>query len=128
MAGKACHGFGSTTQVGLTQALGLMNLAALVLLSFIAALWLRTRYLRFVSATRAAEDEREKRMLHTLSNSADFVGHPARLLFEAMGTETSSCSGDFGLVSYCWRANDLCIYADVKNGICETIERHGRGI
>ena len=31
MAGKACHGFGSTTQVGLTQALGAMRIALLAL-------------------------------------------------------------------------------------------------
>ena len=39
MAEKACHGLGSTTQVGLTQALGLMNFrrASLLVLACVAA-------------------------------------------------------------------------------------------
>src|SRR5690606_38663004 len=37
MAEKACHGFGSTTQVGLTQALGLMRTTLALSVIFLAA-------------------------------------------------------------------------------------------
>ena len=128
MAEEACHTFASTTQVGLTQVLGLMKITGLVVLSIIFGLWIRARYLRFVAPARAAESSRETQMRQALSKSDSFVGHPAQLLFDAMGPETSSSSGDFGLISYSWQANGLCIYADVKNSICQSFKRHDRGM
>lgn len=51
MAEKACHGFGSTTQVGLTQALGRMAKYPVLVGKLIGSAWLL--YAAFVTATLA---------------------------------------------------------------------------
>ena len=95
-----------------------------IVLLIAVGIWLRAKCQRLVAPVRAKEVALHKHILQALSDTSIFIGHPAQLLFDALGPETSSISGDFGLVSYIWRADDLCIYADVKNAVCQSIERY----
>lgn len=101
-----------------------MKLIVVIAITFAAVFWLRACYLRLTAPMREARDVLEAAMREALANSSSFVGQPARVLFDALGTHTSSGSMDFGLVIYSWRANDLCISAYVRNEVCESLEKY----
>jgi len=96
--------------------------ATIIIVGFF--LWLRLRYHQLMVPVRQAEDAREAKIREVLDNRSNYVDQPVDLLFGAIGQERSSSSGDFGLVIYNWRANNLCIHAYVRNNVCSSIGEH----
>ncbi|HIH2747129.1 hypothetical protein L3V59_31275 [Burkholderia aenigmatica] len=96
----------------------------LIILALTAAivLWLRSRNVRFTTPVRRDRDAKEALMRQVLLDSAEYIGEPVQRLIDTLG-ETKSQGLDHGVIVYTWRANQLCIEASVRNGVCEYLDK-----